>query len=503
MIRRRTPFRIAAAAATVLAAGMLAACSSGGGNSAGGNSKIVACGDLALSGVYAQIGESDNWGAEAYFKYINAHGGILGHQVKYVNLNNQSNAAQSELNAKKCIQTYHAQVIIGPESGADTESALPIAIANKTVLISLSSGWQTNGYPASELNSFGFPGFYDVFAQDQIASVQNLIVPRHYTRVALLEDNCGSVCLSNQATVQGLAAKNGFQLVSTQIDQVGATDVTPQVLAMLAAKPQIILLGLVPGTDSITAIKAIRAQDPTIPISECSGCEIPSFVSAAGGPTAMQNIYVLGSMRNWLTQAQAGTSQIDKDTAAGLTTYIAGMQAAGPRQRQRDREQPGRLGRRARDQLGDHAGRHPGRDQGHAEAAEPEHQHAWHRLDQDPGQLRELQRRRRRHGDHQSGRLSQSLQASELRSSRTGAGDTRTRSGQSLFLSGGGQAPGLPAATASSFLNRSYWEISLPVATSTRSCVTPSTRSRIDRVAASRSRSAAATATFRQPSAVT
>ena len=38
---------------------------------------IVACGDEALSGVYAQIGESDNWGAEAYFKYIDAHGGIL------------------------------------------------------------------------------------------------------------------------------------------------------------------------------------------------------------------------------------------------------------------------------------------------------------------------------------------------------------------------------------------------------------------------------------------
>jgi branched-chain amino acid transport system substrate-binding protein len=330
MIRRRTTFKVAAAAATALLAGALAACGGGGGgNSASANSTIVVCSDEALSGVYAQIGESDNWGSEAYFKHVNATGGILGHKVNYISLNNQSNAAQSELDAKKCIQTYHAQLIVGPESGADTESALPIAIANKTILISLSSGWQTNGYPASELTSYGFPGFYDVFAEDQIASVQNLIVPRHYTRVALLEDNCGSVCLSNQSTVQGLAKKDGFQLVSTQIDPVGATDVTPQVLAMLAAKPQIILLGLVPGTDSITAIKAIRAQDPTIPISECSGCEIPSFVSAAGGATAMQNIYVLGSMKNWLTQAQAGTTATDKATAAGLKAYIAGMQAAG------------------------------------------------------------------------------------------------------------------------------------------------------------------------------
>jgi ABC-type branched-subunit amino acid transport system substrate-binding protein len=331
MIRRRVTFKIAAAVGAALLGGALAACSGGGGggNAASSSTPIVVCSDEALSGVYAQIGESDNWGSTAYFKHVNATGGILGHKVTYISLNNQSNAAQSELDAKKCVQTYHAQFIIGPESGADTESALPIAIANKTILISLSSGWQTNGYPTSELTSYGFPGFYDVFAEDQIASVQNLILPRHYTKVALLEDNCGSVCLSNQATVQGLATKDGFQLVSTQIDPVGATDVTPQVLAMLAAKPQIILLGLVPGTDSITAIKAIRAQDPTIPISECSGCEIPSFVSAAGGPTAMQNIYVLGSMKNWLTQAQAGTTATDKATATGLTAYIAGMQAAG------------------------------------------------------------------------------------------------------------------------------------------------------------------------------
>ena len=327
MIRRRLPF---AAAAAALMLGALAACSSGGGgNSASGNSPIVACGDLALAGPYAQIGETDNWGATAYFKHIDATGGILGHKVNYVSFNNQSNAAQSELIAKKCIQQYHANVIIGPESGADTESALPIAIANHTILISLSSGWQTNGYPASELNSWGFPGFYDVFYQDQFASVQNLIVPRHYTRVALIEDNCGSVCLANQATVQALAKQYGFQLVSTQIDQVGATDVTPQVLALLAAKPQIILFGLVPGTDSITAIRAIRAQNPTIPISECSACELPSFIAAAGGASVMKNIYVLGSMSNWLEKAQQGTSAQEKATAAGLQAYMAGMKAAG------------------------------------------------------------------------------------------------------------------------------------------------------------------------------
>ena len=327
-MKRRSKL-IPLAAAAFLAVTALAACSSGGGGSGGSNSQIIACGDLALSGPYAQIGQTDNWGATAYFDYINKHGGIMGHQVKYFNLNNQSNAANSELNAKKCIQTYHANVIIGPESGADTESAMPIAIANKTVLISLSSGWQSNGYPASQLNSYGFPGFYDVFYQDQYDSVQNLIVPRHYQRVALIENDCGPVCLANQGTVQALAKQYGFELVSTQIAPLAATDVTPQVTNLLAAKPDIILFGLVPGTPSITAIRAIRTQDPNIPISECSACELPSFIAAAGGASNMKNIYVLGSMSQWLDKAKQGTTDQAKATAAGLQQYMDGMKGAG------------------------------------------------------------------------------------------------------------------------------------------------------------------------------
>jgi ABC-type branched-subunit amino acid transport system substrate-binding protein len=318
-----------AAAVLLATAGLVTACGSSGKSVASSNGPITVCGDLALSGPYTQIGETDNWGAQAYFKYVNAHGGIHGHKVNYTVIDNQSQPAQAALIAQKCIRQKKASFIVGPESGADTEAALPIAIANKTILISLSSGWQTNGYKSSELTSYGFPGFYDVFAEDQIASVKNVIVPQHMTRVALIENACGPVCTANQGTVQQLATKNHFKLVATQVVPLDATDITPQVLALLSAKPQIILFGLVPGSPSITAIRAIRNQSPTIPISECSACELPSFISAAGGATNMQHIYVLGSMQNWLENAQQGSSAVDKATAAGLQQYFAGMKQAG------------------------------------------------------------------------------------------------------------------------------------------------------------------------------
>src|SRR6266702_747009 len=43
----------------------------------------------------------------------------------------------------------------------------------------------------------------------------------------------------------------------------------------------------------------------------------------------MHNIYVLGSMQDWLAAASKGTSPEAKQTAAGLQAYFAGMKPAG------------------------------------------------------------------------------------------------------------------------------------------------------------------------------
>ena len=101
---------------------------------------------------------------------------------------------------------------------------------------------------------------------------------------------------------------------------------TPAALALLKAHPQIVVLGMTPGPDTITIIKAIRAQDPNIPISECSGCATPAFIHAVGGPKAMHNVYLIGAPSDILklkkTKANAGAIA---DTAA----YIKAMKAAG------------------------------------------------------------------------------------------------------------------------------------------------------------------------------
>ena len=326
-------------------------------NAAGAKSPIVACGDLALSGPYAQIGETDNWGAEAYFDHVNATGGILGHKVDYTVQNNQSSASESELIARKCILSDHAQFIVGPESGADTEAALPIAIAYHTILISLSSGWQTNGYPASELNSWGFPGFYDVFYEDQFASVQDLIVPRHYTRVALLEDNCGSVCLANQGR-------------DPRHPRPEREHPDQRVLRLRAAQLHR------RGRRCLGHAQHLRAR------------------LDAG----------LADRR------PAGHVRAGQGHRRGPAGLLRRPQGGRLHQRQPAGQQPGGLGRGPGDRLGDNPGRQPRRDHDHAEAPAPEHQHPGHHLEQNPAELREHLPGPGRHGNHLPQRHPQPLQ---------------------------------------------------------------------------------------------
>jgi hypothetical protein len=224
------------------------------------------------------------------------------------------------------VTQVHANYIFGPEETSTASAAIPVANQLQEVLLGWQSGWTGQGISNANLTSYSFPGIGNVFFADDLATITQLIVPRHYTRVAVIEDNAPGG-LGNTQYMQGLASQYGYQVVASQITNPGATDDTPQALNLLKANPQIIVLGLIPGPDTITLIKAVRAQNPTIPISECSGCATSTFVNAVGGATAMQDVYLIGTPENVLSAIPSTTA-----TAAGLTdtkAYIAAMKAAG------------------------------------------------------------------------------------------------------------------------------------------------------------------------------
>jgi len=314
-----------AAASAVLVVGVAAGCgSSGGGGGTSASSPITICEIAATSGPFAQLGVDDELGATAWAAMVNKAGGVLGHKVTLVQENDASDPATAAALVHKCVTQVHANFIFGPEETSTSSAAIPVANQLQEVLLGWQSGWTGQGISNANLTSYSFPGIGNVFFADDLATITQLIVPRHYTRVAVIEDNAPGG-LGNTQYVQSLASKYGYQVVASQITNPGATDDTPQALNLLKANPQIIVLGLIPGPDTITFIKAVRAQNPTIPISECSGCATSTFVNAVGGASAMQDVYLIGTPENVLSAIPSTSA-----TAAGLAdtkAYIAAMQA--------------------------------------------------------------------------------------------------------------------------------------------------------------------------------
>jgi branched-chain amino acid transport system substrate-binding protein len=315
-----------ASAGAVLVAGLAAGCDSGGGGSGGSSGPLSICEIAATSGPFAQLGTDDELGATAWADMVNKGGGLLGHKVTLVQENDASDPATAAGLVRKCVTEVHTDFIFGPEETATSSAAVPIANDLHEVLLGWQSGWTGQGISDANLHSYSFPGIGNVFTADDLATITQIIAPRHYTRVAVIEDNSPGG-LPNSPYVASLGPKYGYSVVSTQITSPGATDDTPQALNMLKANPQIIVLGMTPGPDTITAIKAIRAQNPTIPISECSGCATSTFISAVGGPSAMKNVYLIGTPENVLSvlPSTSANAAALSDTRA----YIAAMQAAG------------------------------------------------------------------------------------------------------------------------------------------------------------------------------
>jgi branched-chain amino acid transport system substrate-binding protein len=316
-----------AAASAVLVVGVAAGCGSGGGGGgSSASSPITICEIAATSGPFAQLGVDDELGATAWAAMVNKAGGVLGHKVTLVQENDASDPATAAALVHKCVTQVHANFIFGPEETSTSSAAIPVANQLQEVLLGWQSGWTGQGISNANLTSYSFPGIGNVFFADDLATITQLIVPRHYTRVAVIEDNAPGG-LGNTQYMQSLASKYGYQVVASQTTNPGATDDTPQALNLLKANPQIIVLGLIPGPDTITFIKAVRAQNPTIPISECSGCATSTFVNAVGGASAMQDVYLIGTPENVLSAIPPTSA-----TAAGLAdtkAYIAAMQADG------------------------------------------------------------------------------------------------------------------------------------------------------------------------------
>ena len=289
--------------AVALSVGVLAACSSGGSStpSAGAagpasTGPITIGASLSLHGGFSADGVAFQQGYELWAKDVNAHGGLLGRQVKLKILDDDSSPTQVVTNYQILINSDHVDLTFGPFSSLLTAPASQVAARA--------------GYAFVE-GAGGAPSVFDTPANQADHNVFDVSLPVEDTIMPFV-DYLGSLPVSARAHLSAAypMAQDPFadppvQLAKQKLQALGIrTDSSPAIanpfpeqpssygpaaLAVAALHPEIVVLGStdVPTVQEFMKVFAQKHYTPKMFIAAAGPDQGAAFTSAVGAGNAV------------------------------------------------------------------------------------------------------------------------------------------------------------------------------------------------------------------------
>lgn len=169
-----------------------------------------------LSGPLVEYGPNQRQGARTYIKYVNAHGGVNGHQIKLVVTDDKSDATTGLANVKQLVQRNHAIGILGLINSA---VYAPAGRALKDMQVP-AVGRAITGKLAAESDSYSFstaaPTAREAGPQVEFAA-----------KKIIKDDNATVAYMSIPTPAASEFVKNLQSAVKTKGWKVGAKQVAP------------------------------------------------------------------------------------------------------------------------------------------------------------------------------------------------------------------------------------------------------------------------------------
>jgi branched-chain amino acid transport system substrate-binding protein len=310
----------------VLAAA-LAGCSSGGSSSAGAgpaSSAAAASGaasasgdyvigvDDVLSGPLASYGQSFLTNARAAVNYVNASGGVNGHQVKLVTADSAATGQNASAAAQQLISSQNVSAMVGFTLSDDCSAVSTLASAHQVPIVCTS-------IPPSSLSpvqQYTFAGG-DVEIEEvpgTLAFVKNYLKLAPGSTFAILGANpLGTQLWAKQLTTAMEAA--GYKSVAQELIPVTSVNGSTQISQVVAAKPDIVFAEPV-ASMYLPLDQALRAAGSKAPI-----------VSAHNGVGYQGIASIKDPLLYGITPTQYVTDTAS--TQAGAAMYISGMKSVG------------------------------------------------------------------------------------------------------------------------------------------------------------------------------
>lgn len=231
-----------------------------------------------------QAGLSVRLGLDLAVKEINAAGGIGGRQVKLVVADTQGDPTMGVTEAKRLVFNEKVELVVGPAYSAVTIAAMPVLTSAKIASINYSGSAKLT--PKFGLYSFSFFADADMQAKLMFDYAKDHYSPK---TIAILGDN-GEFARTAVASIKQAAEGAQIGVGGVQEYELGAKDMTPQLLGLRQSAPDVVLLSASNGDDTGYLLKGMREIGWTVPIVGSFGSTWATQAMKIAGPEAYANL---------------------------------------------------------------------------------------------------------------------------------------------------------------------------------------------------------------------
>ncbi len=253
-------------------------------------------------------------GFQDYMRKVNEAGGIHGRKINVLAEDSRFNPAQDKINYEKLVGQTPVLGISGVGSSSSQVSLAPAMRAGKIPIVGTYTTTKPLSEPVSPLVYGGFCG-YPQMAQTGVGYYTDLLKLKAPKVMVVSIESAGGVEYAQY--IAAAAAKLGGTSSMVTM-KVTAADVTPQVLEIIAQKPDFITIYGISNT-AILTMKAMQQYGLKIPAFGISYLLSPQIFSAMG-PEAGANYNVVSCF----TPGGADQSAGNRELSAAADKYNHG-----------------------------------------------------------------------------------------------------------------------------------------------------------------------------------
>lgn len=316
--------RISRILSLLLLAGMvvvMSACNQSSGSTTPSSSQSNAPIKIGLtvsqSGDFSDDGKALEKGYRLWAEYVNNHGGLLNRQVQLDILNDNSTKQQVITDYQRLITVNHDDLVLGPYSSSLTLAAAPVAKRYNYAFIE-GAGVAPAIFQGNFSNLFSVSLSARSYLTSFVYYLLSLPQAQRPKSIAYVTAD-DFFTLPQVEGAREQLEKGGIQTVVHDVFQAETTDYAPIAQKVIAANPDVVILGTTGQSDSVALTKAFIQQhfNPKALIETAGPDQGDQFTGPLGGVSKAEGVFVPNN--GWFPTSKA--YQNDIFTKAYIAKY--------------------------------------------------------------------------------------------------------------------------------------------------------------------------------------